>query len=80
MNKAQHIVLILYCLLLAYCCIWIPWHIAEDQDYLRVGYGWLWAGSSKGGPLTAPDLPLIFLRILAVTSVSAAAYFAAMRR
>ncbi len=27
MNRAQRIVLILYCLLLAYCCAWIPWHV-----------------------------------------------------
>ena len=27
MTRPQRIVLIAYCLLLAYCCIWIPWRV-----------------------------------------------------
>jgi hypothetical protein len=27
MTRAQRIVLIVYCLLLAYCCTWIPWRV-----------------------------------------------------
>jgi hypothetical protein len=73
-NAPQRIVLALYCLLLLYCCVWIPWYIGRPDDYLRAGYGWVWAGPSKVGPLAAPDLPLIFLRIMAATSISAAVF------
>jgi hypothetical protein len=76
MNKAQRFVLILYCLLLAYCCAWIPWH--SGNDYIRLGYGWLWSGPSNLGERTSalatPDLAVIFLRILTATSISAAAF------
>lgn len=54
MNKAQRIVLILYCLLLAYCCLWIPWHVkrrSPEGAYNRTGYGWVWAG-----PYRSPDV------------------------
>ena len=79
MNKAQRLVLVLYCLLLAYCCLWVPWHIAQGQDYLRAGYGWLWAGPSHSefdAYLTAPDFPIIALRLVAATAVCGAAYAA----
>jgi hypothetical protein len=82
MPRAQRIILIVYCLLLAYCCIWVPWHVAQGQDYVRAGYGWLWSGPSNTeieGILTAPDLPIIGLRLLAVTTISAAAWIAAAK-
>jgi hypothetical protein len=80
MNKAQRVVLILYCFLVVYCCIWIPWYIGRPDDYLRVGYGLVWSGPAKGGPLAAPDLPLIALRILAISGLSAAAYLTVSHR
>jgi len=107
MNRAQRIVMLVYCLLLAYCCLWIPWHVKlgyKPEAYERAGYGWVWAGpyrspdvvykpplrSSGSGlmilgevdldpsPLDAlPDIPRIMLRIVAATSVSAAAFMLA---
>jgi hypothetical protein len=54
MNRAQRIVLVAYCLSLAYCCVWIPWHVKADirhgVQYVRVGYGWLWAGPYMNPP------------------------------
>lgn len=48
MNRAQRIVLVAYCLMLAYCCLWIPWHVQRNSrfsnTYIRSGYGWLWTG------------------------------------
>jgi hypothetical protein len=51
MNRSQRVVLIVYCLLLTYCCVWIPWcenyHVTSPyarHTYYRIGYGWLWAG------------------------------------
>ncbi len=54
MNRAQRIVLVLYCLLLAYCCLWIPWHVQRGSrfvpTYVRSGYGWLWTGPKQYCP------------------------------
>jgi hypothetical protein len=92
MNRAQRIVLVLYFLTLAYCCLWIPWcaqvHLPPDSSiyrfsgYTRAGYGWLWAGSSGYRyPLQAgPDVALIQLRILAVTAIAVAAFLLAGMR
>jgi hypothetical protein len=54
MKQAQRVVLILYCLSLAYCCTWIPWHVKRrypEGAYNRAGYGWVWAG-----PYRSPDV------------------------
>lgn len=88
MNRAQRVVLILYCLLLTYCCVWIPWriqvHVPSEwrgqSGYYRAGYGWSWVGPGDPLPLrydssyAAPDMPLIQLRIVAVTSIAAGGF------
>jgi hypothetical protein len=59
MNRTQHFVLVLYCLLLAYCCLWLPWHVQRssrfDTFYVRSGYGWLWTGPKKYCPSPPSD-------------------------
>ncbi|MBZ5687725.1 MAG: hypothetical protein LAP86_22150 [Acidobacteriia bacterium] len=42
-TTAQRIVLTLYCLLIAYCCLWVPWYIQTPSEsygggYQRIGY------------------------------------------
>jgi len=47
-------VLVVYCLLLTYCCLWIPWHVQHvsrySSNYVRSGYGWLWTGPKQYCP------------------------------
>jgi hypothetical protein len=53
-NRTQRIALILYCLSLTYCCVWIPWRVPYNRAataYERAGYGWVWAG-----PYRSPDV------------------------
>jgi hypothetical protein len=78
MTRAQRIVLIVYFLLLAYCCEWVPWHLVEGEARVRDGYGWLWVGPSNSADayLTTPDWTIIALRIVAVTAIAGAAYLA----
>jgi len=55
MTRAQRVVGVVYCLLLAYCCVWIPWHVRLRYPagaYERVGYGWFWAGPYRSTPIT----------------------------
>lgn len=79
MTKAQRIVLIVYCLLVLYCCVWVPWHfVPPDQVQVRAGYAWLWIGPAEGEG-ASPDLPIIGLRLLAATALASAA-FVALRR
>jgi hypothetical protein len=45
MTWARRIVLIVYCLLIVYCRLWVPWHsVPPDDAQVRTGYGWLWIG------------------------------------
>ncbi|MGA7768976.1 MAG: hypothetical protein WCA27_22470 [Candidatus Sulfotelmatobacter sp.] len=51
MNRAQRVVSIFFCLLIAYCCAWIPWCIPQrNSSCKRVGYGWIWAGPAWDKP------------------------------
>jgi hypothetical protein len=88
MNKTQRIIAVLYCLLVVYCCVWVPWHLiqspaSEGFHQWRTGYGWLWNGPSgavdRGWLYSSPDLPIIGLRLLAVTALAGAAFMAATR-
>lgn len=41
-----------YCLLFAYCLLWVPWCVTRpavrsQHRVERLGYGWLWAGPYK---------------------------------
>ena len=48
MNRTQRIILVIYCLSLAYCFVWIPWSVTTSDRFgtsrQRLGYGWVWAG------------------------------------
>lgn len=80
MSKAQRIAVAVYCLLVAYCCLWVPWRVSfpEGAQY-RAGYGLLWIGPLNAhlDPFaTRPDFPIIALRIIAVSFISAVVFLA----
>jgi hypothetical protein len=88
MSKAHRIILVLYCLSVVYCCIWIPWHrhiSATNQywyadNFKRLAYGWVWSGPENDPQealYAAPDLVLIGLRLLASTAFAACAFLIA---
>ncbi len=84
MNRPQRIVLIVYCVLVTYCCVWVPWHVVQGSasdgfQQFRTGYGWLWNGPSnfaegRASIYATPDVPIIGLRLLAVTAVAGVAF------
>jgi hypothetical protein len=78
MNRAQRVVLAIYCLLLAYCCIWIPWRLtcgSAGDTAQYVIYSLLWVAPQECGRVhsVAPHLPMVVLRIAAVTAICVAA-------
>jgi hypothetical protein len=75
MTRAQRIVAVLYCLLVVYCAVWVPW-VANFRDFKDIpqGYGWVWSPPSGQG---IPSLAAIATRILAVTALSGAAFLLA---
>lgn len=84
MDRAQRATIIIYCLLLIYCCTWVPWHVVQNQSLegahqFRTGYGWLWIGPSLASTHSTPDWSIIGLRLLAVTALAGAG-LAATRR
>ena len=57
--------------------MWVPWHLSQGTDRIRTGYGWVWAGPSNPqleAALTTPDMPVIALRLLALTAIATAAF------
>ncbi|PYX16119.1 MAG: hypothetical protein DMG84_08880 [Acidobacteria bacterium] len=80
MNLPQRIVLVVYGLLLVYCCLWIPFHVQTYRQgvgstgYYRMGYAWLWIGPDR---YATPDVTLIVLRLVAATALSSAAFLLA---
>jgi hypothetical protein len=88
MSKAQRVTLTLCCLLVVYCCVWVPWHrhisatheVWYADDFRRLGYGWLWAGpdgADEEALYASPDLVLIGLRLLASTALAACGFLIA---
>jgi hypothetical protein len=70
----RRIIASLFCALLLYCCLWVPWKVnLVRPGYAsfgpeRVGYGWLWAGPRRDSPWNMharPDMEIIALRIFA---------------
>src|SRR2546430_17218544 len=80
MNLPQRIVLVIYCLLLVYCCLWIPFHVQTYRQgvgstgYYRMGYAWLWIGPDR---YARPDVTLIVLRLAAAPGLSSSAFLLA---
>src|SRR5439155_23158416 len=82
MKPALRIMLVIYCLLFTYCCVWIPWRVTtwrrwdSPRHFAEVTYSLLWLAPGRGYDshlLTAlPDIPLITLRILALTALAIA--------
>jgi hypothetical protein len=71
MKPARRIVLVTYCVVLAYFCLRVPWHAKiQSLPVINVGYYWLWAGPEEG----AVDLSIVALRLAAVTAIGAAAF------
>jgi hypothetical protein len=71
MTRSQRIVVVLYCLLVVYCCTWVPWHIVGHPRVgeIQLGSRWLWTVDSGG-----PNLAGISLRLLAGTALAVAAF------
>jgi len=79
MTRAQRIIAVLYCLMVVYCCVWIPLHVFQVVNpdgtvaSTSIGYGWLWSAET----LKLQGMGLIALRRLATTALSAAAFLVA---
>ncbi len=78
MNRAQRVILAIYCILLAYCCIWIPWRVTFGSGQMtEVIYSLVWAAPKVGyerGFKAVPEMNLILLRIVGLTVISAVVF------
>jgi len=43
-NRWQRVIVVVYCLMLTGCFLWLPWCVSQQQDYVRLGNAWLWSG------------------------------------
>jgi hypothetical protein len=79
MTKTQRVVIAVYFLGLAYCCLWIPWYVQNPPNhygggYHRDGYAWVWVGTSE---YARPELSVIALRLVALTAIGGASFLLA---
>ena len=73
MNRAQRIVIVVYCLLVVYCCVWVPWRVTlSSVGEVQAGCRWLWTRDVGG-----PNVVAIALRLLASTALGVAAFLLA---
>jgi hypothetical protein len=76
MTRTQRIVIVLYCLLVVYCCLWIPLNAFEVVNpngttaSTSLAYGWLWTAQTP----ELPGIHLVELRLLAATALAGAAF------
>jgi hypothetical protein len=76
MTRPQRTVVIVYCLLVAYCGVWVPWHYdIGDLKGIKEGYALVWNGPPDGRG--APDMATVAARVLTATGLSAAAFLLA---
>jgi hypothetical protein len=80
MTRPQRIVGVLYCLLVVYCAIWVPWRYdapALGVNGIKEGYALVWDGPPDG--YGAPDMAAVASRVLAATGLAGAAFLLARR-
>jgi len=78
-TRAQRIVAVLYCVLIVYCGVWLPWHwsVAGEMEDVKEGYALVWNGPPEG--YGVPDMAAVAARVLAATGLCAAAFLLAGR-
>ena len=78
-NRYQRIVGVIYCLAIAYCCVWIPWQVTESygsHTTVYITYSLVWAAPNYEHKV-GPAMQLIFLRLAASTAIGTAAFLLA---
>lgn len=78
MNRAQKIVVLAYCLAVAYACFWVPWqYSAGDLKNVYGGYAFLWDGPQNG--LGTPDGTAVAAEVVALTALGLGLFLLAQR-
>src|SRR4051812_17104066 len=73
LTTARRITLAIYLVILAANFVWVPWRSTEQvRPHRALGSGLVWRGPVRArmsGPFTEPDIRLILLRSLAITTL-----------
>jgi hypothetical protein len=79
MTRTQRIVAVLYCLLVAYCGVWVPWHwsVTGRMEDIKEGYALIWDGPPAGRGV--PDVAAVAACVLAATGICTAAFLLARK-
>ena len=77
MTRPQRTVAVVYCLLVVYCGVWVPWHwsVTGRIENIAEGYALIWSGPPEGRG--TPDIAAVAARVLAATGLCAAAFLLA---
>ena len=79
MNRVQRVVLIGYCLLVAYSCLRVPSIAVNPMNGRPQNFIDYWLWNLPAGVDVHPDLSVIGLRLLAVTALAGAAWTASKK-
>ena len=80
LNLPRRIILVIYCLLLCYCLIRIPWRSTTAvgrRSVIEINYSLVWRVPDCYCATLEPDLRLIAVRIGVVTAITGAAFLLA---
>lgn len=80
MNRIQRIILIFYCIVLAFVCLYVPWKIEFREQGAYLGYHLIWSRpfmhkvkaidkSISFGAIAFVDYQVVVLEILAITAI-----------
>ena len=88
MNRAQRIIVIVYCIAIALACFYVPCKFEFQEEGVYIGYHLIWSGFGKtklqtsgtttttttSAPLVHIDHPVVILEILGITALGAMAF------
>jgi hypothetical protein len=80
LNLPRRIILVIYCVFLCYCLVWIPWQSTTavgSRNLIEINYSLLWRVPDCYCATLEPDLRLIAVRIGLVTAITGAAFLLA---
>jgi hypothetical protein len=64
-NKSQRIILLIYGLIVAFLCIYVPWYYESDTTHVAEGYSFIWQPIKE--PYTVIDINRTIVELIGTT-------------
>lgn len=78
MNAAQKVVVVIWCLLVASVCAYVPWKLSAERLQSATAYSWIWSPPEQWRlRAVVVDIGRVALEIIAVSALAASVFLAA---